>query len=47
MPIRRMRCWLCRHEHDGHIVEEGSPKEFFEAAKSDRARDFVDKIIHH
>jgi len=32
---------------DGHIVEEGAPKEFFEAAKSDRARDFVDKIIHH
>ncbi len=32
---------------DGNIVEEGSPKEFFEAAKSDRARDFVDKIIHH
>jgi glutamate transport system ATP-binding protein len=32
---------------DGHIVEEGPPKEFFEAAKSDRARDFVDKIIHH
>jgi ABC-type polar amino acid transport system ATPase subunit len=32
---------------DGHIVEEGSPKEFFENAQSDRARDFVDKIIHH
>jgi glutamate transport system ATP-binding protein len=32
---------------EGHIVEEGPPKEFFEAAKSDRARDFVDKIIHH
>jgi glutamate transport system ATP-binding protein len=32
---------------DGHIVEEGAPKEFFEAAKSERARDFVDKIIHH
>ncbi len=32
---------------DGRIVEEGSPKDFFEAAKSDRARDFVDKIIHH
>ena len=31
---------------DGHIVEEGPPKEFFEAAKSERARDFVDKIIH-
>jgi glutamate transport system ATP-binding protein len=32
---------------DGQIVEEGPPKEFFEAAKSERARDFVDKIIHH
>jgi ABC-type polar amino acid transport system ATPase subunit len=32
---------------DGRIVEEGPPKEFFEAAKSERARDFVDKIIHH
>src|SRR5215210_334456 len=32
---------------DGRIVEQGSPKEFFEAAKSERARDFVDKIIHH
>jgi glutamate transport system ATP-binding protein len=32
---------------DGRIVEEGSPKDFFEAAKSERARDFVDKIIHH
>ncbi len=31
----------------GVIVEEGPPKEFFEAAKSERARDFVDKIIHH
>ncbi len=32
---------------DGHIVEQGPPKEFFESAKSDRAKDFVDKIIHH
>jgi glutamate transport system ATP-binding protein len=32
---------------DGHIVEEGSPKAFFESAQSERARDFVDKIIHH
>ncbi len=32
---------------DGRIVEQAPPKEFFEAAKSDRARDFVDKIIHH
>jgi glutamate transport system ATP-binding protein len=32
---------------DGHIVEQAPPQEFFAAAKSDRARDFVDKIIHH
>jgi ABC-type polar amino acid transport system ATPase subunit len=32
---------------EGAIVEEGSPKEFFENAKSERARDFVDKILHH
>jgi glutamate transport system ATP-binding protein len=32
---------------DGRIVEEGPPGEFFEAAKSDRAKEFVDKIIHH
>jgi glutamate transport system ATP-binding protein len=32
---------------EGRIVEEGSPDEFFHDARSDRARDFVDKIIHH
>jgi len=32
---------------EGRIVEEAPPEEFFNAAKSDRARDFVDKIIHH
>ena len=32
---------------DGRIVEQAPPDEFFAAAKSDRARDFVDKIIHH
>ncbi len=31
----------------GVIVEQGPPDEFFSAAKSDRAREFVDKIIHH
>jgi ABC-type polar amino acid transport system ATPase subunit len=31
----------------GRIVEEGPPDEFFTAAKSERARDFVDKILHH
>jgi glutamate transport system ATP-binding protein len=32
---------------DGEIVEQGPPDEFFKAAKSPRAREFVDKIIHH
>ena len=32
---------------DGEIVEQGAPDEFFAAAKSERAREFVDKIIHH
>jgi glutamate transport system ATP-binding protein len=31
----------------GRIVEEGPPAEFFANAKSERAREFVDKIIHH
>ena len=31
----------------GKIVEEGSPEEFFNNAQSERARDFVDKILHH
>ena len=32
---------------EGRIVEEGPPDDFFAAAKSERAREFVDKIIHH
>jgi ABC-type polar amino acid transport system ATPase subunit len=32
---------------DGQIVEEGPPAEFFANARSERAREFVDKIIHH
>ncbi len=32
---------------EGKIVEEGPPAEFFAHAKSPRAREFVDKIIHH
>jgi len=31
----------------GLIVEEGPPAEFFANARSPRAREFVDKIIHH
>ena len=31
----------------GRIVEEAPPEEFFSGAQSKRAREFVDKIIHH
>jgi glutamate transport system ATP-binding protein len=32
---------------NGKIEEEAPPEEFFNAAKSQRAREFVDKILHH
>jgi ABC-type polar amino acid transport system ATPase subunit len=32
---------------EGRIVEQGSPDEFFTRTRSDRAKEFVDKIIHH
>jgi glutamate transport system ATP-binding protein len=32
---------------DGRIVEEGTPDEFFNRTRSERAKVFVDKIIHH
>jgi ABC-type polar amino acid transport system ATPase subunit len=32
---------------EGRIVEQGEPNAFFKATKSDRAKEFVDKIIHH
>ncbi len=32
---------------DGRIIEQAPPAEFFANARSERAREFVDKIIHH
>jgi glutamate transport system ATP-binding protein len=32
---------------EGRIVEEGTPDEFFNRTRSERAKEFVDKIIHH
>ncbi|WP_292834653.1 amino acid ABC transporter ATP-binding protein [Microbacterium sp.] len=32
---------------DGHIVEEAAPDEFFTHPRSDRARDFLSKLITH
>jgi glutamate transport system ATP-binding protein len=31
----------------GRVVEEAPPEQFFSHAKSERAREFVDRIIHH
>ncbi len=32
---------------EGKIVEQGPPNDFFKQARSARAREFVDKILHH
>ncbi|MER5867006.1 amino acid ABC transporter ATP-binding protein [Kitasatospora sp. NPDC002040] len=32
---------------DGRIVEESTPEAFFTAPRSDRAKDFLSKILHH
>ena len=32
---------------DGRIVEEATPDQFFNNPRSDRAKDFLSKILHH
>ena len=32
---------------DGQIVEEAAPEEFFTNPRSDRAKDFLGKILSH
>ena len=32
---------------DGRIVEQASPDQFFSNPRSDRAKDFLSKILHH
>ncbi len=32
---------------DGAIVEEGTPEDFYNNPRSDRAKDFLSKILHH
>ncbi|MET7684159.1 amino acid ABC transporter ATP-binding protein [Streptomyces sp. NPDC005423] len=32
---------------DGRIVEEAAPDQFFSSPRSDRAKDFLSKILHH
>jgi polar amino acid transport system ATP-binding protein len=31
----------------GRVVEEGPPRQIFDAPRTDRARDFVGKILRH
>src|SRR3712207_6281028 len=47
MGFAREVCDRLAFIDEGRIVEEAPPDEFFSAAKRDRARYFVDKIIHH
>ena len=47
MGFAREVCTRIVFIDEGQIVEEGPPEDFFRAAKSERAREFVDKIIHH
>ncbi|GHJ39259.1 amino acid ABC transporter ATP-binding protein [Streptomyces sp. TS71-3] len=32
---------------DGRVVEEGAPDEFFDSPRTDRARDFLSKVLAH
>jgi glutamate transport system ATP-binding protein len=32
---------------DGRIVEQATPEQFFSNPRSDRAKDFLSKILHH
>ncbi|MGW2438020.1 hypothetical protein ACWCY1_15030, partial [Streptomyces goshikiensis] len=32
---------------DGKILEEATPEQFFSNPRSDRAKDFLSKILHH
>ncbi|MGW2715883.1 amino acid ABC transporter ATP-binding protein, partial [Streptomyces sp. NPDC001356] len=32
---------------DGRIVEQATPDQFFSNPRSDRAKDFLSKILHH
>ncbi len=47
MGFAREVCDRIAFIDEGRIVEEGPPDEFFKSAQSERAREFVDKILHH
>jgi glutamate transport system ATP-binding protein len=47
MGFAREACDRLVFIDEGRIVEEAPPDEFFSQTKSERAKEFVDKIIHH
>jgi glutamate transport system ATP-binding protein len=47
MGFAREVCDRIAFMDEGKIVEEGAPEAFFEGAKSQRVKEFVDKIIRH
>jgi glutamate transport system ATP-binding protein len=47
MGFAREVCDRIAFMDEGKIVEEGEPEAFFEAAKSPRLKEFVDKILRH
>jgi glutamate transport system ATP-binding protein len=47
MGFAREVCNRIAFIDEGRIIEEGSPDEFFTNTKSERAKEFVDKILHH
>jgi glutamate transport system ATP-binding protein len=47
MGFAREVCDRIAFMDEGRIVEEGEPEAFFEAARSPRVKEFVDKILRH
>jgi glutamate transport system ATP-binding protein len=47
MGFAREVCDKIAFMDEGRIVEEGAPEVFFEGAKSQRVKEFVDKILRH
>ena len=47
MGFAREVCDRIAFIDEGRIVEEGPPEEFFAGAKSQRVKEFVDKILRH
>jgi glutamate transport system ATP-binding protein len=47
MGFARHACDRVCYMDAGQIVEQNSPAEFFDTPKTDRAKDFLSKLLHH